>query len=240
MSEPVHGPDYRLVTFRRRGLGAAEIEHLSSLHAELLPQSPVVHLGSGFMRRFYYRFLPLDGHISGAIAYIDGEPAGFITAASDPARFMRAAFRKHWLRVCWLVGGSVLRAPVRLAAVKEAIQVDSGMAETPREVDVGELLSFGVLPRYREGSFVRRTGLRLSDDLLGAALSSLLEAGVGRVRAVVEADNYEAALFYQGRGWAPSGQEAKGWSADTVEYTVDLEQERDDSGTLIRSSGARE
>ena len=241
MSESAQRPDYRLVTFNCRCLGVEEIEHLTSLHAELLPRSPVVLLGRGFMKRFYYRFLPSDGHIIGAIAYVDAEPAGFITVTHDARGFMNAGIRRHWLRISWLVGVGILGVPSRLAAVKEALRINRGLSGVSRHVNTGELLSMGVLPEFRLGGFVERTGIRLADDLLGTALLSLRRGGIRRVRAVVDTDNIEARLFYQGRGWTPSASEAVGWRVSSVEYTLELEVWRDDGGTHgIRSSAERE
>jgi ribosomal protein S18 acetylase RimI-like enzyme len=229
MSETAHGADYRLVTFHRRCLGAKEIEHVTALHTELLPRSPVVLLGRGFMQRYFYRFLPSEGYITGAIAYVDGEPAGFITATDDPSGFMRAAFRRHWLRISLLVGGAMLGNPGRLSVVIEALHINRGLIGVSRQINTGELLSMGVREEFRSGGFVERTGIRLSDDLLGTALFSLRQGGVRRVRAVVDTDNMEARLFYRVRGWTSSGA-ATGWRVSSVLYTLDLNGSGGDGG----------
>lgn len=72
--------------------------------------------------QLYYDILPREGLISGAVAYVDGQPAGFIVATPDSARFMRIALRSHWWRI-WVIGISVLREPKRLAAIWEAEQI---------------------------------------------------------------------------------------------------------------------
>jgi hypothetical protein len=60
-----------------------------------------------------------------------------------------------------------------------------------------EILAFGVLPEYREGQFVRRTGIRLSRSLFDHAATRLMELGHSSLQANIEADNLATLQFYR-------------------------------------------
>lgn len=193
------------------------------LHASLLSHSPVALLGTEFMRDFYYSFLPARGLIFGAVAYVDDEPAGFIVATDDASGFMGRGIRSGW----WRLGGVMLRAvarhPIeRLGAIREAIGIMRGLPASTQPRDYGELLSFGVLPKYRERAFVARRRLAISRDLATAALAEMRQRGVRVCRAIVDADNLEARLFYVGSGWRPGSDRVPGWRKHTVEFLMDL------------------
>lgn len=192
---------------------------LTELHCTLLPDSPIVLLGRRFMESFYYKTLVQEGVLCGAVAYVDGVPAGFIVGTVEAAGFMRRALRRHPLRLAWLFGVSVLGDPRRLAALWESWQIMRGQPETPVGADnVAEILSFGVLPTYRSPKFVRQSGLRISLDLLQLMLQQLYACRARRVRVVVDEDNLEARLFYQGQGWELGNERVAGWRKPVVEY----------------------
>ena len=65
---------------------------------------------------------------------------------------------------------------------------------------LGEVLAIGVLPAYLTPEFVRRTGVRIGDELVAHAASYFRRAGVDRMRMVVEAHNKPALLFYHRLG----------------------------------------
>lgn len=220
---------YRVAAFD--AAHAAPAADLTALHAELLGHSPVALLGPDFMQRFYYTALPQMGLIFGAVAYVDSTPAGFIVATADSAGFMRAGIRRGWWRLGWVMVSTLLRNPARIAAVREAMGIMRGVEQAPAERPVGELLSFAVLPRFRERRFVAQTGLRISQDLLREAMKGLRSAGVAFGRAIVDADNLEARLFYLGNGWTPGLARVPGWAKHTVEFlwhaeTVDAADRR--------------
>lgn len=209
-------PAYRVVALNASNTASAA--DLAALHAQLLGHSPVALLGPDFMRRFYYTALPQMGLIFGAVAYVDSEPAGFIVATADSAGFMRTGIRRAWWRLGWTMLSSLVRNPARVAAVWEAFGIMRGVEQAPSEKPVGELLSFAVLPQFRERRFVARAGLRISQDLLREAMKGLRLAGVTHGRAIVDADNLEARLFYLGNGWTPGLARVPGWAKHTVEF----------------------
>lgn len=194
------------------------VQDLAQLHRELLPTSPVALLGDRFMKRFYYMVLPRENLICGAVAYVDNQPAGFIVATHDSNGFMRKALRRYWLYLIWVIGTSVLLEPKRLGAVWEAFQIMKHRTPAQRGEEEGEILSFGVLPPYLSPRFIRQSGLQLSTDLLKNAIAQLSKWNVPAIRAVVDADNTPAKLFYHGLGWSLDRSRVPGWRTPSVEF----------------------
>jgi ribosomal protein S18 acetylase RimI-like enzyme len=207
---------YRLVPF---GADApAPVRDLSRLHGTLLPASPVALLGAPFMEWFYYRWLPADGLMVGAIAYVDGNPAGFVAATPDSAGFMRLAVRRRWLRLFAAMTLTVTLRPGAVRSLLAAARVLRERKPTMSAQSLGEILSMGVLEEYRTQRFVAESGLRLSLDLLDHAVRRLQAGGVGAIRAVVAADNPQAKLLYSGLGWTLNRTDVPEWRTPTVEF----------------------
>lgn len=209
--------DYRLVPFGSDSPPDCATD-LARLHGVLLAHSPVALLGPEFMSRFYYRQLPGLGLIFGQIAYINEQPAGFIVATDDSSGFMQRAVRSRFFSISATMTASVLRDPKRLGAIWEAIQIMRGLPSARPGSPVGELLSFGVLPAFRSREFIVRSRLRISQDLLNAAVEQMKHRGVSSARVIVDADNLEARLFYLGNGWQPGLDAVPGWRKKTVEF----------------------
>ena len=207
---------YRLVPF---GAGApAPVADVTRLHVTLLPASPVSLLGVRFVKNFYYRVLPHEGLMLGAVAYVDEQPAGFVAATHDRDGFLRSALRKRWPQAAWAVGTSVLTAPKSGAAVWQAWRVMHSRRPAEAGEAAGEILSLGVLPAYREPRFVRQSGLHIATDLVEVAVGELRKLGIQHISAAVRADNTEAKLFYAGLGWRLHGTSALGWGPVAVEF----------------------
>jgi ribosomal protein S18 acetylase RimI-like enzyme len=207
---------YRLAPF-----GAEEpapVDNLARLHAELLPTSPVALLGRRFMEKFYYLILPCDGLIFGTIAYVEERPAGFVAATHDPSGFMKSALHRWWPYIVWIVGSSLFLAPKSMGAAWEAWRVMQSRSLSQAGGSDGEILSLGVLPEYREPSFIRQSGLRISTDLLSDAVARLGARGIHVIRATVSADNTPVKLFYSGLGWSLARTNHSGWRHPTVEF----------------------
>jgi ribosomal protein S18 acetylase RimI-like enzyme len=214
--------DYRIVTFDETSPEPAPAADLARLHAALLPESPIPLLGSRFMEGFYYRVLPRSGAIRGAVAYVGNEAAGFIVVTDDGG-FMSSALRRHWLQIGWLVGTSVLVAPRRVTYVLEALRL-MRTAPAGETRAGGQILSFGVLPAYRDLRFVRSTGIRIGVDLLSRGVGALRARGVREIRAAVHRDNLEAQLFYRGQGWHVTRRGLPGWRVPAVELAWQADQ----------------
>jgi ribosomal protein S18 acetylase RimI-like enzyme len=209
-------PAYHLISFGTDG--PAPARDLARLHAALLPESPVSRLGSRFMRDFYYRVLPREALLFGAVAYVDAQPAGFIAATHDRTGFMRTAFERAWPRLLAVLGASVLSGATSMRAMWQAAQVMRGRSQAALDTRVGEILSLGVLPAYRHPAFVRQSGIRIATDLLDLAVDDLRAMGVQQIGAAVRADNTEAKLFYASLGWRLDGPRVAGGRPAAVEF----------------------
>ncbi len=219
--------EYQFVEFGESAPNGSQIADLARLHAALLPHSPVVLMGEDFMCDFYYKALTSDKQICGAIAYIDGKPAGFIVATHNPKEFMPMAIRRHWFSLGMVIFLSLLRSPTRIMAMKEAYTIQKNVGDIEYEAGLGELLSFGVLPEYRSPKFVRKTGHKISSDLLTAAVSLLRKRAMKKIRAVVDQDNTEAKFFYRSHNWKIGNPSVQGWSVPTLEFILDLEDKQE-------------
>jgi ribosomal protein S18 acetylase RimI-like enzyme len=195
---------------------------LAALHAELLPTSPVAKLGTRFLERFYYSVLPAVDVVFGAVALVDGDPAGFIAATDDSANFAGNALRGRHLVAMWAAVSSVLVTPGRLTTAIEVLRLALARTSIDRREPQGEILSMGVREQYRGSRFVAESGLHIANDLADDAMSFLRTKGCKQVRAVVDADNLAARFFYSGLGWTLAHSNATGWRARVVEYEFEL------------------
>lgn len=207
---------YRLLTFDADL--PAPAQDLAQLHTSLLPASPISLLGPQFIERFYYSILPQEGLIFGTVAYVDNRPAGFVAATDNPAGFMKSAVRRRWPKLVWVLGTSLLWNPSCTGAVLEACRLMWTRRRKESSEPVGEILSMGVLPAYREAGFVRETGLRISHELLNSAVTRLLMGGAAVIRALVNAENTATKLFYNGLGWTLNRNAIPGYDSTTVEF----------------------
>lgn len=212
--------DYRIQEFDQGTTYAGDV---SALHDRLLNHSPLVLMGPEFMKEFYYTILPAEGLICGAVAYVNGRPVGFIVGTDDASGFMSRAVRNHWLRLCWIMIKGLIRNPGRILAVKEAWLIQHNVQALDYGPEVGELLSFGVLPEYRSRNFMREKDLHISEDLLQTAIGQLRSRGMKTIRAIVDKDNLPAQLFYRAHGWRVGLKSVDGWRVPTMEFVVNID-----------------
>lgn len=195
-------------------------ETLARLHAELLPNSPMHLLGHRFMRDFYYALLPANDLIKVSIAFVGGEPAGFIASTDKPNEFISVALRRWWPRLAWTLCTQILVRPTCVFAGWEAWRIMSARKREPSPVmAAGEILSLGVLPQFRDHRFVQQTHVRLGNELTKRALQKFSEAGINSVFAIVDADNLPAHLMYGHLGWRLTRKVVPGWRIPSVEFT---------------------
>ncbi len=190
---------------------------LARLHEQLLPHSPLSKLGRRFMERFYYRVLPEDGLIFGAIVHAGTEPAGFSAATLNSDGFMRAALRKRPFLLMCAVAESLVRSPRTLAGSWEAGSIVLDRSTDKPGGPIAELLSLGVLPQFQHGI----TGLPLASALVSHIHSAFLERGVFTARLIVDADNESAQRFYGRMGWRLNRSAVKGWRRPSLEFVWD-------------------
>ena len=175
---------------------------ITSLHLALLDWGPMARLGELFLRRFCYTALLRDGLMRAALFEVDGRPAGFVAYTDHSIAFHRQAIRRHAAYVAWLVALSVLRDPRLVPRLLGAVRLmfarraEGHLGQDP----LGEVLAIGVLPEYRTPAFVHRTGLRIGEELIAHVVAYFRRVGVDRMRAVVDAPNKPALLFYHHLG----------------------------------------
>lgn len=223
-SDEVRRVGYQVETFGGSEPAATVSQDLADLHSELLAHSPAVLMGRSFLKEFYYRYLPADDLMCGAIAYLGDAPAGFMIGTGQPADFMQQATRRHWLKMTTLMMMSVLRHPGRIGALIEARKIQSNVQAQQYDEGMGELLSFGVLREFRSRRFVREHGIRIADDLMAATIQQLTDLGKTQIRAIVDKDNLEAQLFYRAHGWQVGIRSVQGWRVPTMEFLLTIEQ----------------
>jgi ribosomal protein S18 acetylase RimI-like enzyme len=179
-----------------------DLRELSRLHMKLLGHGPMAQLGEFFLRRFCYTVLIEEGLLRAALFETEGRPAGFIAYTPWSITFHRRAIRKHWLYVGFLVVVSFLRDSRLLRPFVKALRL---MVSRRSEITLGsdplgEIVAIGVLPEFRTASFVRQTGLRISEELVEYAALYFRRAGIDTMRMIVEASNRPALLFYNSLG----------------------------------------
>jgi len=173
---------------------------LARLHLALVGYGPVAGLGKGFLARFCYAKLIKEGLMHAAIAEVGGEPAGFVAYTERAATFHQKAIRSYPFSAAGALILSVVTDPRAILGVLKAIRL---MAARQTDEDrliadpCAEILTFGVLPEYRDRDFVRATGLKISERLVQHAVSFFERLGLTEVQAVVYATNRPTLMFYR-------------------------------------------
>jgi len=196
---------------------------LRELHEELLGHSPIVLLGPDFVERVYYSELPKLDLVFGAIARVDGEPVGFIAITEDSSGFMAEAIRRRWYHVARVLMTSIVKRPKRILGVWDAIKIMGGRQQAPRAAEpVAELLSFGVVEKFRQASFVRKSGLKVGRALYDYAMEDLVRRGCTTVKVLVDTDNRDVRMMYSALGWNVTDADVAGWRTPQVEFQKEL------------------
>jgi ribosomal protein S18 acetylase RimI-like enzyme len=179
-----------------------DVSTITRLHLDLLGHGPMARLGELFLRRFCYTVLVRSGLMKAAIYEVGGQPAGFIAYTDKSITFHRRAIKKHVFRVIYLMALSIIREPRVILRLPKAIHLmfsrreELDLAEDP----LAEVLAIGVLAEYSKPGFILKRGFRISEELFEHAVVYFREAGLDRMRMVVEKDNKPALLFYHSLG----------------------------------------
>lgn len=188
----------------------APAHELAALHRELLPSSPALRLGRGFLERFYYGVLPDEGLVFGSLAYVGDTPVGFVVATTDANAFLATAVRRR--------SGTLLSVMLRHPPSPSGVLMGARIAldrQNKRQSEVGEILSFGVRSPDQGGPASSAVRRRVSRDLLRSALTGL---GERPVVALVDESNTMARLMYGSLGWTVSGRVTSGWPVPQLIY----------------------
>lgn len=216
--ETRNGFAYKIVPF---GAGVApKVRHIARLHAELLPHSPLTKVGVRFMERFYYKYLPLQGEIFGAIAYVNGQPAGFICATYDSNQFLARTLRRNFFRLLWVVMTS-FPSPRRFEGLLEGLGImrsREGRERKDGTPNVGEVLSIAVRTQYRGPEFKTEAGLEIGRDLLLGVMDAFAKSRITRARLIVDSRDLQTQGFYRRLGWQPRRHSVPGWLTPSTEF----------------------
>jgi len=179
-----------------------DVKNITRMHLDLLHFGPMARLGELFLRRFCYTILIQDGLMKAALYEVNGRPAGFIAYTDRSITFHRMAIRRHLGQVAFLVALSIIREPRVLLYLPKAVHlIFSRRAEQEKEQDpLAEVLAIGVLPEYTKQAFTRKTGIRISEELLSYAATYFRRVGLNRLRVVVQQVNKPAIFFYHNLG----------------------------------------
>ncbi|MDH4260408.1 MAG: GNAT family N-acetyltransferase [Gammaproteobacteria bacterium] len=173
---------------------------LARLHLALVGYGPVAGLGRGFLARFCYSKLVKEGLMRAAIAEVAGEAAGLVAYTARAATFHHKAIRSYPFSAALSLCLSVITDPRVILGVFKALRLMfARQSDADRLIadPCAEILTFGVLPAYRDREFVRATGLKISERLVQHAVDYFQGIGLTEVQAVVYATNRPTLMFYR-------------------------------------------
>lgn len=179
-----------------------DVEAITKLHLELLHWGPMARMGRLFLQRFCYSILIKDNLMRAALCEVNGQPAGFIAYTAYSITFHRTAIKKHWPYVTYIMLISILRDPSIIFRIRKAVRLmfsrrlEKNLGKDPS----GEVVAIGVLPEFRSPKFINSSGLRLSHELFGKAVSYFRSLGLSKMRLVVDSFNKPVLFFYHSLG----------------------------------------
>jgi ribosomal protein S18 acetylase RimI-like enzyme len=159
-------------------------------------------LGESFLREICYTDLIRDQLLRAAIYEVDGRPAGLIAYTDRSITFHRQALRSHLGHVVSVLFRSIARSPRVIKNMVRAIRVilsrrgEKVLGQDP----MAEVVAVGVLPEFRSPKFIRKTGLKISEELIVHAARWFRSCGLSEMRMIVDADNLQTVLFYHSLG----------------------------------------
>jgi SAM-dependent methyltransferase/ribosomal protein S18 acetylase RimI-like enzyme len=177
---------------------ARGLDCIADLHMELLDYGPMAGLGWRFVRDICYATHMGDDLLRVALVTVEGEPAGFVAYTPYSISFHRAGLRRYWLRAGLVLLYSLLIKPTRIVKLVRALKVlVSRRGETVLGSDpLGEVVCVAVRKRFLAPSFMRESGVRLSEALIRYAQEQLGRQGVDKMRMIVDADNKSVLMLY--------------------------------------------
>jgi ribosomal protein S18 acetylase RimI-like enzyme len=110
------------------------------------------------------------------------------------SNFLMKGILKNPLHFCITMSAALARHPRKLGQILKASQLEKALKTT--ETQEAAILTFGVLPEFRDRKFLRRSGVRISNELFEYAIAHLRRHKMSRVRLLIEPTNTEALLFY--------------------------------------------
>jgi ribosomal protein S18 acetylase RimI-like enzyme len=159
-------------------------------------------LGESFLREICYTDLIRDQLLRAAIYEVDGRPAGLIAYTDRSITFHRQALRSRLVHVVSVLFRSITRSPRVIKNMVRAVRVilsrrgEKVLGQDP----MAEVVAVGVLPEFRSPKFIRKTGRKISEELIAHAAQWFRGRGLKEMRMIVDADNLQTVLFYHSLG----------------------------------------
>lgn len=196
----------------------AAIKSVAHLHRTLLPTSPVAKLGSAFLERFYYSRFLKDALLNCDYYRYDGKIVGFITYTKRPFDLLKIGLSKNFFYLCGFMLFLFVRRPHKIIETLGVLRLNTGIQSEDKHQ--GAILSFGVLPEYRNRKFIDKTGTYISHELFRHTFDFFRKDGISKLRMLVEPDNREALLFYHTYGCKFQKVDLMGKPLMQVTYTI--------------------
>jgi ribosomal protein S18 acetylase RimI-like enzyme len=176
-----------------------DVETIARLHNDLLDWGPISNLGRLFLKRFVYSQLISDDLIKAVLFKVDGKAAGFIAYTAYSNTFLSRAIKRHRVKVLFLLTISILQDPRILFRLHKAFRLAYSLRgeKDSGENRSAEILAIGVLPKYREPQFIRKTGLRISRELVAHAVTFFRSEGLRQMHLFVDEFNKPTIFFYR-------------------------------------------
>ena len=174
------------------------VKKIACIHQKLLPNSPVVGLGTIFMEMFYYSLLIKSSLIVCDYYQHDDDIAGFIAYTTDPDNFMKKGIKKHFVKFCFILSRILIRDPRKINHLFSGSQLEQALKSDIN--NEAAILSFGVLPKYRTRRFINKTKAHISNELFEHSVNYLSKKKCHQIRLLIEQDNREAIFFYMQYG----------------------------------------
>ena len=93
----------------------------------------------------------------------------------------------------------------------EASRIKADRERSSERGLVGEILSIGVLPEFRDSAFRAAAGLYIAGSLMRSVMEVFRDTGSREVRAIVDEGNPAAYRFCEKFGWRRSRTGIAGW-----------------------------
>ena len=178
----------------------ADTRTAARLHIKLFGEiGPIAQLGEHLIASYCYGHLIRTGMMKAVLFDVGDQSVGLAAYTGDVVALHEAALRRHLPFVLRETLRSLIRQPrllARLPGVAMLIWERHSERMPSSGPPFAEVVTFGVLPRYRTHKFVQRSGLHVPDLLLDHVLDDLRTLGYPRVRGVVLTSNKPAVAFF--------------------------------------------
>lgn len=202
---------------------AADVEAVAALYEEHLPTSPVVRLGSRFLREFFFAQLVRDGLLGCLVCHVDGRVVAFLSWTNRPSDFIGRGIQRHFFSLSWIILRTVIGRPAFVRDLLATMRMvarrseDSGRSGDP--AGVIEAISLVVPPAFQRHVAPGGTS-RLTVRLVQTLADHARAQGVSQVLYVVQPTNPASCIFFSAMGCE---FEKRTYAGETVYvYTHDL------------------